>query len=753
MTESVVPAAPSPSSPPTRTAAGLRARAWWIVLLVGSVAIGISRLLPDGMPRSVPFQLFGILAASGIVLGVRLHRPAQVSPWYLMAAGQLIWSCADIVGSIGGELLGEVAFPTPADALYLAGYPIVGFGLLLLHRDHSRRGLAGRLDSAIVAVALGLLSWVAVAQPTLAAVDVSTAAALVGVAYPVADVVLAAILIRLVPTPWARTPSFCLLAAALGLLLVADVLAAAFEQLTWTSSDLIEPIWMLSYLCWATAALHPSMAATPRPARDSGRSFSRAGLIALAIALVMPGALLAAQELAGKPVAVWPIVIGWALTCGLVIARTGVAVRAMDQAHAERERALAALVHQATHDPLTGLPNRAHAIQVITAGLNRARRAGELIGLLFIDLDGFKQVNDTLGHAAGDEVLTAASARMQRGVRAGDVVARLGGDEFVVLLEPVADEAGAVGVAERLVADLAEPIRLSSGREARIGASIGVAINSDLTVDPDRLLQEADHAVFQAKAGGRGRVEVFAPALRVEVEERTAVGAAVLGALRHGTPTVQPHPVVDLRSGACAGVQLEVAVPGPDGNRWPRDELVPLIGSTDKLCDLDSWVLRTGVLGQDGDGWLMVPVTGRHLGQGTIVADVSSALAAGLALDRLMLLVPTEEVDGVRVLDTLEQLRGLGVRICADSFGADDSGTDRWARVPYDYVQLDRRLLSVAGAGLLLRLTVETANAFGYGVIAPGIGTPEEAEMLAKAGCELGLGPLYRDLSVTAAGR
>ena len=741
-----------PVEPAPRTGAS-GSRAWWLLLVFGAAGIIVSRLLPDGLPRSIAFQLFGLVSAVGIVVGIRMHRPARALPWYLMAAGQLVWSIADTVGAIDADLLGHERFPAPADVVYLIGYPVVGVGLLLLNRERSRRGLAGRLDSGILAAALGLLTWVALAQPTLAALDVSTLAAVVSIAYPVADVVLATIVIRMVPTPWGRTPSFWLLTGAVGALLLADVLASAFEQLTWAASDELEFVWMTSYLLWAAAALHPSMAPVSRPAPEPERSFSRSGLIALAVALVMPVALLAAKALSGQPVDVWPIVIGWALTCVLVMARIGVAVRAMEQTQAERERALVALGHQATHDPLTGLPNRAQAIEVIRGALNRARRAGDLVGLLFIDLDGFKQVNDTLGHAAGDAVLSVAGERMQRAVRGGDVVARLGGDEFVVLLEPIDDEVSAVRVAERLVTDLAEPIRLSTGREARIGASIGVAINSDIAIDPDRLLQEADHAVFRAKAGGRGRVEVFAPSLRAEVESRAAVEAAIVGALRHGTATVEPSPMIDLRTGLLAGEQLEVTVTGPDGERWPRPDLLPLTRGTDKLCDLDSWVLRTGVLDRPGDGWLLVPVTGRHLAQGTILADVTSALEAGLVAGRLMLLVPSDEAGGVRVLDTLAQLRRLGVRICADSFGADDSGTDRWARVPFDYVRLDRRLLNLTDGTLLLRLTVETANAFGYGVIAPGISTESEAEALAAAGCELGLGPLYGDVPATPVSR
>ena len=735
---------PSASAPP---APGVRTRAWWLLLVAGAIVIAISRLLPDGLPRSIPFQLTGLVSAVAILVGVRWHRPAQALSWYLMAAGLLIWSIADIVGAIAGDLLGYVEFPTPADAIYLIGYPVVGLGLLLLNRHRARgSGLAGRLDSAILAVALGLLTWVLLAQPTLETMDISTAAAVISVAYPVADVVFAAILIRLVPTPWGRTPSFWLLLGGVLTLLLADVLAPALDELSWTSSDRLEGVWMASYLLWAAAALHPSVAEAARPEPETERAFSRAGLIALGVALIMPGVLLAAKAVTGQTIGIWPFVIGSVLTCALVMTRIGVAVRQVERMQAEREEARVALAHQATHDPLTTLPNRAQAMQVMRGALNRARRTGSVVGLLFIDLDGFKQVNDTLGHAAGDEVLVEAAARMQDGVRTGDLVARLGGDEFVVLLEPVEDEVDAVRVAERLVAALAEPIRLSTGREARIGASIGVAINSDAAVDPDRLLQEADHAVFRAKAGGRGRVEVFAPSLRAEVERRAAAEAAIVAALRNGTASIEVSPIMDLRTSLPAGRRLDVAVTGPGGESWPRSELLPFTRGTDKLCDLDSWVLRTGLLAQGDDGILMVPVTGRHLGQGTIVADIRAALDAGLDAERLILLVPTDDLRGVRVPDTLTQLRGLGVRICAESFGADDSGTDRWARVPLDYVQLDRRLLTAARGGLLLRLTVETANAFGYGVVAPGIATEEDAEVLADAGCELGLGPLYADL-------
>ena len=432
---------------------------------------------------------------------------------------------ADSVGAFYADVLEIDAFPTPAELFYLLGYPVVAVGIWLLIRGRrTREDKAGALDAAILTVSLGVLSWVLLARPTIVTYLSSPAAAAVAVSYPIADIVLAGLLIRLITTPGGRTWSFRLLVTALVLLIAADTASSSLRLLTYDSTDPIDIGWLLSYLAWGAAALHPSMVSLSATAPDTETTFSRRRLAALTVAVLIAPAILAVETLLGVEPSVWAVVFGSVAVFALVMARMNLSIVQIQAANAERAAAQAELSHQAAHDSLTGLANRAQAMRLITAALSRAQRSGAVIGLLFIDLDGFKQVNDTLGHRAGDEVLRAAAGRMKEAVRAGDVVSRLGGDEFVVLLEPLDEQASAVGVAERLVDAVGQPMILSDGHEARIGASVGVAISQDASTDADLLLSEADLAVYRAKKAGRGRVEVFDQDLQQTLQRRARRG-------------------------------------------------------------------------------------------------------------------------------------------------------------------------------------------------------------------------------------
>nr|WP_269778795.1 sensor domain-containing diguanylate cyclase [Microlunatus antarcticus] len=422
-------------------------------------------------------------------------------------------------------------------------------------------------------------------------------------------------------------------------------------------------------------------------------------------------------------------------------------------ANAEREVARLALAHQAAHDSLTDLPNRAQVMFLMRGALSRAQRSGAVVGLLFVDLDGFKQVNDTLGHAAGDEVLVAASRRMQTCVRDGDVVARFGGDEFVVLLEPVDEESSAVAVAERLVAALAEPVLLRSGREVSIGASVGVAIAQDGSVDPERVLMEADVAVYRAKVGGRGRTEVFDASLREDLDRRHRLQAGLVLAIEAGDLELRHEPVVDLRTRQLAGYEAKVSWPRPGEDELGRAAILPVAERTELVCDLDTWALREAVRQAasippaSSPALLAVPLSGRHLRRGRVLDDVAGALAASrLKASRLVLVVPAADLaDDVAVIDHLTELRASGVRVCVEGFGTHEGPTDRWSRLPVDLVRIDPEALS--GGPLrtsLLRLTVETAHTFGWEVVATGVVDADQVAALAAAGCEYAQGPMPR---------
>jgi diguanylate cyclase (GGDEF)-like protein len=214
--------------------------------------------------------------------------------------------------------------------------------------------------------------------------------------------------------------------------------------------------------------------------------------VAYAVPLVLSGA---DARLIGSTVILMPIAVG-------------VAVVISTRVHA-LARTQELLAFQATHDPLTDLPNRAQAMRTLHAALSRAQRSGELIAVMFIDLDAFKSVNDTHGHQAGDKVLRTVADRLRANSRAGDVAARLGGDEFVVVLEPVDRETSAVAVAQRIIEAVSLPIDVGDGNEVRVGASVGITFNLDSSTDADAVLNEADQAVYRAKNSGRGHVVVF----------------------------------------------------------------------------------------------------------------------------------------------------------------------------------------------------------------------------------------------------
>ena len=741
-----------PSRPRSSGLAGRPAWSWF--LAVATVGVGGYYLVPSGTARDALYVAFGLASAVAVEAGVRTHRPARTRSWRLLGLGTLLWAVGDALGAWASDVQGSTAFPTVADAVYLLGYGVIAAGLVLLIRGRGPgRDAAAFLDSAIVTAALGVLGWVLLARPTIWSYAADPLAATVAATYPFVDILLVGLLFRLVTTPGGRSRSFRLLVASMGLLAVADTALTAMNLTAWGGSSELDFLWLLSYATCGAAALHPSMVALTGRARPEPVRFTRARLVTLGLAALVPPAVLGVQAALGVRLDVWAVVAGSVAVFGLVIARMKLSLDQIQTANEEREVARLALAHQAAHDSLTGLPNRAQATYLMRGALSRAQRSGALVGLLFVDLDGFKQVNDTLGHAAGDEVLVACSRLMQECVRTGDVVARFGGDEFVVVLEPVDEEASAVAVAERLVAALSEPLVLASGREVSIGASVGVAIAQDGSVDPERILMEADVAVYRAKVGGRGRAEVFDTSLREELDRRTRLQAGLVRAIAAGDLELRHEPVLDLRSPGLAGYEAKVSWPRPGEDELGRAELLPVAERTELVCDLDTWALREAVRQAAAvplasrPALLAVPLSGRHLRRGRVVPDVVDALAAGqLDPARLVLVVLAEDLaDDLAVAAHLEELRALGVRVCVDGFGTHEGPTDRWSRLPVDLVRIDPETLS--GGPLrssLLRLTVETAHTFGWEVVGSGVRGTEQAAALAGVGCEYAQGPMSR---------
>ena len=445
-------------------------------------------------------------------------------------------------------------------------------------------------------------------------------------------------------------------------------------------------------------------------------------------------------------------------------------VRQITATMRDREQLQLDLAHQASHDGLTGLPNRAEALAQAERALLRARRTGERVAWVFIDLDRFKAVNDSFGHAAGDAVLRTVAQRLRSCTRGIDVVARLGGDEFVVLVERVEGGSGPLGVAEgqlglvamgrKIIEVLSAPVPLDDvcgpGVEARVGASVGVAVSRPDCLEADRLLREADTAGYRAKAAGRGVVEVYDEELRRTLAAQAEVELGLRRAIDEGELVLFYQPVVDLVTGACRSVEALVRWDQPGRGLVPPGEFIPVAERSDLVCDLGRWALRTALdqlTAFDREGGptaglsVAVNVSGRHLRSEALLQDVRSALAAsGVAPQRLTLeITETLIVEDPVAWGRLEALRDMGVRIAIDDFGTGYTSFAQLARCPVDVLKIDRSFVASDDPRTveLVRLVVGAARSFSLGVVAEGVEEPDQVRALRATGCATAQGYLF----------
>jgi diguanylate cyclase (GGDEF)-like protein len=718
-------------------------RWWWVYLGGGVLALAAYLAVPAGVPRDALYVLVGASSVAAILIGVRLHRPAKSLPWLLMAAGQLAWVSADALYSWYEDVRHIQPFPSPADGLYLVAYPLLGAGLgVLIYNRRRGHDAAGLIDSTIVTVGFGLLSWVVVADPIIYDTSAPLMDRLIAVAYPFGDIVLLALLVRLISTNGVRTAAFRFLTGAVVLLIAADTMFAATDLLG-SYSAALDLMWLVSYLLWGAAALHPSM---PRLSEQDGQEshpFSGARMVALTVAVLVAPLTLAVQLTLGVSPDSWSVIVCSIALFLLVVARMGMAIREVVATAAQRDGLQSVLSHEVAHDSLTGLANRASVLEQIEGALHRGQRAGTLSALLFIDLDRFKAINDKFGHRGGDEVLVETARRMRESVREGDTVGRLGGDEFVVLLELLRSETEAVELADRIVATLAVPFTLG-GVTITGGASIGIAYSMDAGTDARQLLHEADVASYRAKASGRGRSQVFGDALRRELDEQTALESALGDALTQGEFALHYQPVVAVDTDVAAGYEALIRWHRPGLGLQLPDTFIPVAERSDLICEIDRWVLREAT--QQLSRWtdeeptryakltVAVNISGRHLADEGIVTDVSSALAdSGLPAHRLVLEITESVLIDVPTATThLVALRKLGVSISIDDFGTGYTSIGQLQRLPVDMLKIDKEFVTstTVGARDLMALMVNAAHSCGLQVVAEGVETEDQLNAL-----------------------
>ncbi|HYW49974.1 MAG TPA: EAL domain-containing protein [Gemmatimonadaceae bacterium] len=426
----------------------------------------------------------------------------------------------------------------------------------------------------------------------------------------------------------------------------------------------------------------------------------------------------------------------------------------------ERKRLERELVHQAFHDGLTGLANRALFHDRVAHALVRSLRSEsatrDRCAVIFLDLDDFKSVNDSLGHAAGDAVLATVAKRLLGTTRSCDTVARLGGDEFALLLEDVHAELDAIVTAQRIVQVMRAPV-LVGGVQVSIGASVGLAIAMDGD-DLDALLRNADLALYTAKSRGKAQYVAFEPAMHAAARDRALLEADLRPALERGEMHVMYQPIVDLIDGRQTGVEALLRWTHPTRGPVPPDVFIPVAEDIGIIGVLGRWVLREACW--QLRAWdkafpsqrlsIGVNVSGRQLEDSRLVSHVREALeASGIPAGRLILEI-TESVmmrDSAMALERLRALKSLGVQLAIDDFGTGYSSLAYLREFPVDILKIDKSFIdSMSDAGnesVIANAIVSLGESLSLRTVAEGIEDVTQLRRLAELGCQHGQGYLF----------
>lgn len=427
----------------------------------------------------------------------------------------------------------------------------------------------------------------------------------------------------------------------------------------------------------------------------------------------------------------------------------------------ERKQAESQLLHNAFHDALTRLPNRALFTDRLERAIFLAKRQEDyLFAVLFLDLDRFKVINDSLGHTFGDQVLCTIANRIAACLRPTDTAARLGGDEFTILLEGIKDISDAIRVADRIQAELKLPLILGE-QEIFTMASIGIAMSDKSYEQPEQLLRDADIAMYRAKTLGKARYEIFNTDMHTQAVARLQVENDLRRAIERHEFQVYYQPIVSLKSGTIIGFEALVRWQHPTRGLLSPEEFLAVVEETGLGVPVDQWVLRTACR-QMREWQLMFPAQplmdicvnfcSRHFAQPNLVAEINTVLQEiGLNAQNLKLEITENAImeNDQSVTDVLLQLKALGIKLAIDDFGTGYSSLGRLHSFPIDILKIDRSFIANAGTGItnldIVATIVLLGHSLGMEVTAEGIETAGQLALLRKLNCEYGQGYFFAE--------
>lgn len=751
------PAPPAAHEPPH---AGRRRPSPALVFIIaaGSVALAAGCGLFGAAEPTALFAI-GLATLVGMVVSVWARRPSVIWPWIAIATALALFLVAGVERS-SLHTLGDLTARRSLlpDVLALPGYVLLAAGLLGFSRHGIRTALRKSilvLDGLMAGLALAALAWAFVIEHVLLQQNSPLPVVLVLIAYPSLSVFMVVVTLRLALNPEQEpVPAFYLMLAGMVVMLIGDVLYMFVDSdLVNLPTRLVDMPYALAYVGAGATALHVSMRKLTQPGRARPSSSSRFRIFIVALALVIP-ALLTLVKQDGS--AASRIVLSL-----LMLAMTIAAVFRIVQALYAAEHSEASLSYLANHDSLTGLPNRRMMEQHLSRVLERTRADASQVALLYLDLDRFKLINDTLGHSHGDELLIDVAARLRANVRPSDLVTRIGGDEFMVVLEQLVSVTQAVDLANRLRACLASPFVVND-MSFYVTTSIGLAFASgdDPEATTEALVRDADTAMYQAKDAGRDAVAVFDEAMRARMAERVELEQDLHFAVVRRQLRLVYQPIVSLPYGAVIGMEALVRWAHPRHGVISPAKFIPLAEESGLISEIGDWVLEEAV--SQFASWrreyprmaglyMSVNLSAAQLFDAGIVDRVADVLAVHGLEGSALCLELTESVvmdDPAAAAATLGELRRLDVQIAIDDFGSEYSSLAYLKRFPATILKIDKAFVDQLGHedsadATLVATIVAMARALNITTVAEGVETEVQARRLADLGCDTVQGYLY----------
>jgi diguanylate cyclase (GGDEF)-like protein len=713
--------------------------------------------LSDATYRFPIAILLNASAVGALVVGIRRWRPQYALPWWLMVIGQALYTVGDLLSFWGIYVSHVSVFPGPADLLYLGRVPFMIVALALIIRRRSGQNRAALLDSAIVGMAVGVVFWVYLMAP-YTEVNLELTARLTSLAYPMTDLMLIVMAVRLLAGDGIRSAAFRFLTGGLVLLVITDSVDgwANLHGEAYHSGSLVELGWLLFYISVGAMGLHPSMREVATKSHVRGSPLSKTRLAVLGAA-ALTGPVLAMIEYGqGDPHDAFPIALASLIVIVLIM------IRLAEMMHRERQ-ADEKMRFQAFHDALTGLANRALLYDRMEVALTRSRRNLKGVAVLLMDLDRFKAINDTLGHAAGDRVLQEVASRLGSSTRAHDTIARMGGDEFVVLMEDVESPEVVEALASRILTSMAEPFDID-GVTVELGGSIGIAFAEPGSIASDQLLRQADAAMYESKRTVPGRFRVFEPGF--ESPHLSVSANEIREALAQGEMFVHYQPIASANSGAIDRIEALARWQHPTRGEVRPGVFIPIAEKSEVIVEIGAFVLseacnRTARWNRVRGGenlCVNVNLSARELAYPDFVPRVVRTLTDSGLDPRHLTFELTEGtllVNQKLAATKLEELRRLGVGVALDDFGTEYSSLAHLRWLPVDCIKIDKVFVDgviteVAGANFV-EAVVRFGHNLGLTIVAEGVEDSEQLLWLRRIGCDFVQGYLISP-AIPAAG-